>query len=109
MGRIGFHVPNYDDMKFLSAHVKDLGDNRYQVQSFDQGNDQEDGVEYLVDMTCNICECPVGRDGSVCKHQHKGPYPLRQGLTGKGFYPIVSLSLNLIIHEDELEKMSCSG
>ena len=63
-GKLGFHVPEYEETKFLAAYVKNLGENQYRVPSY-AGED-----DYLVDMGCNICECEIGRDGSVCKHQY---------------------------------------
>ena len=48
----------------MSDYVVDVGDNQFRVSSFDNTED------YLVDMNCHICECPIGRDGSVCKHQY---------------------------------------
>ena len=65
-GRIGFRVPDFEEMKFISNYVIDLGDNQFKVPSFDVTSEDT----YLVDMNCNICECPLGRDGSVCKHQY---------------------------------------
>ena len=38
----GFHVPDYDDMKFQARYVRDLGDNRYYVSSFSAPNKEEE-------------------------------------------------------------------
>ena len=67
MGKIGFHVPDYDEMVFLSNYIVNHGNNQFQVPSF---TDKQSEKSYLVDMDVNVCECKVGFDGSVCKHQY---------------------------------------
>ena len=60
----GFHVP-YNDMKFQARYVRDLGDNRYYVSSFSAPNKEEESV-----ASRGHLRVPIGRDATVCKHQH---------------------------------------
>ena len=64
-GSCGFTMPPHDEVVRVGGNVENIGDNLYKVPSF-----SKDVSSYLVDMNSNVCECQVGRNGSVCKHQY---------------------------------------
>ena len=54
-------------MKFEAEYVVEHGFNQFTVPSF---SDESDVTTYLVDMNLNVCQCIIGCNGSVCKHQY---------------------------------------
>lgn len=55
-------------MKFMYNYVEVHGNNQFTVPSFTDNT--ENDTSYLVDMNINVCQCMIGCNGSVCKHQY---------------------------------------
>ena len=62
---VGYKLPPFKEHKTFEARITETEGGFYIVPSFTCAETQ-----YLVDMDMGICECAVGSDGSVCKHQY---------------------------------------
>lgn len=54
--------PNDGDV--LPDQISELGEMQYHVRSV-----RDSSIIYFVDMNSNICTCPQGNTGKICKHQ----------------------------------------
>ena len=62
---MGFKMPSLSDQQSVINRVLEVAQNIFKVPSFSQ-----EDTSYTVDMNINVCECEIGRTGSVCKHQY---------------------------------------
>lgn len=53
-----------NDKDVLPSQITELDEMQYHVL-----RSSHERVNYFVDMNCNICSCPVGITGKICKHQ----------------------------------------
>lgn len=60
-----FRLPSSADQVAIARQVLQLGPSIYTCPSFSDAN-----ISYTVDMDIGICNCEIGSDGSVCKHQY---------------------------------------
>ena len=61
----GFKMPSQQEKDNILSKIAAIGDKLYKVPSFSDVH-----ISYTVDMNVGICECHVGQNGSVCKHQY---------------------------------------
>ena len=62
---IGFRTPSEIEFGRMINGAVELPGNIFQVPSA-----KKEDIFYTVDMTIGICDFPVGKDGSPCKHQY---------------------------------------
>ena len=62
---MGFKMPSLSDRESVTNRVLEVAQNIFKVPSFSQ-----EDTSYNVDMNINVCECEIGRTGSVCKHPY---------------------------------------
>ena len=60
----GYDIPGKEAQVDMIAKTIFLTNNTFKVPSLTSDN------FYIVDMNLGICECKVGQDGNVCKHQY---------------------------------------
>ena len=62
---VGYQLPNFKDHEKIKATIVQTLGSLYTISSFTIAM-----VRYVVDMDVGMCNCSVGSDGSVCKHQY---------------------------------------
>ena len=63
--RVGYNIPNDDQLKSFSDKLIKLDDGVYIAPSF-----THDESGYMVDMSNDFCSYSTGRDDAPCKHQY---------------------------------------
>ena len=58
-------MPSQQERDNILSKIVAIGDKLYKVPSFSDVD-----ISYIVDLKVGICECQVGQNGSVCKHQY---------------------------------------
>ena len=62
---VGFKLLPLQEQESVVGQISSQGHNTFEVPSFTSGN-----VSYTVGMNIGLCECTVGQNGDVCKHQY---------------------------------------